>query len=61
MPLWMCLWKAPTKSLPCSRRQATTRPGLSKAQEWMAFHVCAHWVLQGSASARHMMSVSSLR
>ncbi len=28
VPLWMCLWKAPTKSLPCSRRQTTTRPGL---------------------------------
>ena len=36
VPLWMCLWKAPTMSLPCSRRQTTTRPGLSKAAEWAA-------------------------
>ncbi|CAL5222520.1 g4895 [Coccomyxa viridis] len=38
VPLWMCLWKAPTKSLPCSRRQTTTRPGLSKAAEVAALH-----------------------
>ena len=61
VPLWMCLWKAPTKSLPCSRRQTATRAGLSKAAEWAAFHVCAHPVLEGSAAAREAMSVSSLR
>ena len=47
--------------LTCRRRQAITNPSLSKAEDWMASHVCAHWVLQGSASARDMMSVSSLR
>ena len=60
VPLWMCLWKAPTKSLPCSRRQTTTRPGLSKAAEVAALHVCAHSGLEGCASAREAMSVSSL-
>jgi hypothetical protein len=61
VPLWMCLSKAPTKSMPCSRRQATTRPGLSKAAEWMALQVCAHTVLECCAGARDMMYVSSLR
>ena len=60
VPLWMCLWKAPTKSLPCSRRQTATRAGLSKAAEWAALHVRAHAVLEGSAVASEAMSVSSL-
>ena len=46
VPLWMCLWKAPTKSLPCSRRQTTTRPGLSKAAEVAALHVGSPYPLR---------------
>ncbi|CAL5223395.1 g5903 [Coccomyxa viridis] len=70
VPLWMCLWKAPTKSLPCSRRQTTTRPGLSKAAEVAALHgaaavgVCLEQELDEAESdastERHALNAAAL-
>ena len=59
VPLPMCLRKAPTKSLPCRRRQAVTRPGLPSAEEWTADHLWLHCELAVCDSAIVMRSTPS--